>query len=1030
MKMKTLIAAVAMVAAFAFSAVADDVWYEGNDITVSGTGAASVTYRSASETSAWLDITVADGATATLTSLANSSSATLSIQKLGGGLLAISSARALSFSVEEGTLQLPGDNWGGHDANASAYTLTVHENGTVMTTTHLPLPNVEMRGGRLVGHHGYIINDFSGSGEQSLNAWKSWAMKHNIKVLPSTNGAPSVISAYASHIGHGSYMPTLDIDEGAELQLDTMICDGWAADGSTPAASGFTKVGAGTLTLLRGGSITGTTTLKEGTLKFAAGASLGPNATLNTYAGTTIELEDGAAFDTPVNSSLGCTATEYAVLTNCAIWVDAWQETAADGASVPTIANRGRVTGSFAPTSSDNACTFTTNGVNGRPSFRFNGSNQSMLFSNLAYGTSSDPQNNLMMFVAFERNHYDVYHGFFSFALSSNAADDYQSDYTMYQQNNESSANFGLYNHKNSLGNGIGASKAVDGAPCVFSFFSNSSKRRTELGYLDGSVDQNNNDGGFSLAFDRMVLGARFGGNCVPNNQWNGAIGEVIVCANYDATTYNTILAYMRRKWVSGTKEAKCGVAAIKVPQGTAAATSVGGLSDGQTPSLTKTGAGELMVGSVAADGNVAVSEGALSLMPTSVVSKIDVWMDAADEDTLTVANGEVVSVRNKGRAGGSFVKNLRAGVYSTVSPDLPTLTSMNGHTALGFDRMRALVLDSYTNHNDDATYTVFVAARVGDDADFSVVDTGEKDTSPFSLSSVGCTYFDYTAPIGCHIESSASGTVTVFGDVNVEGNEYEAFNVSGLANFRAGAGFLFAYYNHSYGALAYLQTFVNGVAAESAKGTVYARMRPHSAAIDIVQVGGRLGPGGTSYYFGSASGGRMWKGEVGELIVCTRQPTESERAAILAYLRAKWFTSGGDAATPAAIAQPIAPALDRNVKVAMGGGTELKSLAATQPLSSLAVTGDATFTKGGDAASAMFDISGDLLLPANMTLRMLFEPAENTYADLITWSGSLGGAGPSWSIVASRPSCWTVETKPNAIRVRYTEPGMMLIVR
>ena len=272
MKMKTLIAAVAMAAAFAFSAVADDVWYEGNGVTVSGAGVVpSVTYRSESETTAWLDITVADGATAELTSLANSSSATLSIQKLGGGLLAISSARALSFSVEEGTLQLPGDNWGGHDANASACTLTVHENGTVMTTTHLPLPNVVMRGGRLVGHHGYIVNDLSGSGEQSLNAWKSWAMKHNIKVLPSTNGAPSVISAYASHIGHGSYMPTLDIDEGAELQLDTMICDGWAADGSTPAASGFTKVGAGTLTLLRGGSITGTTTLKQGTLKFAAG---------------------------------------------------------------------------------------------------------------------------------------------------------------------------------------------------------------------------------------------------------------------------------------------------------------------------------------------------------------------------------------------------------------------------------------------------------------------------------------------------------------------------------------------------------------------------------------------------------------------------------------------------------------------------------------------------------------------------------------------------------------------------------------
>ena len=242
MKMKTMISSVVMAAAFAFSAVADDVWYNANGVTVSGAGVVpSVAYRSESETTAWLDITVADGATAELKSLTSDPSVTLSIQKLGGGLLVISSARALSFSVEEGTLQLPGDCWGGHDANASAYTLTVHENGTVTTYTHLPLPNVVMRGGRLVGYHGYIVNDYSGSGEQSLNTWKSWAMKHNIKVLRSSNGAPSVISAYASHIGHGSYMPTFNIDEGAELQLDTMICDGKAADGSNPAAGRKSK---------------------------------------------------------------------------------------------------------------------------------------------------------------------------------------------------------------------------------------------------------------------------------------------------------------------------------------------------------------------------------------------------------------------------------------------------------------------------------------------------------------------------------------------------------------------------------------------------------------------------------------------------------------------------------------------------------------------------------------------------------------------------------------------------------------------
>ena len=1009
-----------------FSAKAD-TWYDDNGVTVEGSGSATVAYRSESS-GVWLDITVAEGDTATLTSL---STTALSIQKLGAGYLAISSATAVSFLVEEGTLRIPGDNWGGHAANASAYTLTVHENGTVMAySAHVPLPNVVMRGGRFVSYN--VIP----SNEQDLRIYKCWAMKHNIKVLPSQNGSPSVISGYACHIGHASYMPTFDIDAGAELQLDTMICNGWVSSG-VPTASGFTKTGAGTLTFLRGGSITGTSTLKEGTLKFAAGASLGPDATLNTWAGTTIELADGAAFDTPVNSSLSCSAAEYAILTNCAIWVDAWQETAVEGASVNSIANRGTAGGAFAPPTSGSytsPCTFTTNGVNGRPSYKFNGSNQSMQFSNLAYGTLDDPKHEMMILIAFERNSFVAWRGFFSFALSSNSSADYQSACTLRQQD-DGEQWFGIYNQSASndqVANVVNPHYATDGVPSVFSFYCNNYDLTTRLDYhpyynSDPTYNSNHNtDRIFDIAFDRMSLGGRKGAGDATGDPWNGAIGEVIVCTNYNATTYNTILAYMKRKWHSGTKEKKGGVTIIRVPQGTASATSVGGLFDGQTPSLTKTGAGELMVGSVAADGDVVVSEGALSLIPTSVVSKIDVWMDAADEGTLTVENGEVVSVRNKGRAGGSFVRNPRyGGTSGTLCPNLPTLSTMNGHVALGFDGTSALVLDSYTNHNDDATYTVFVAARVGDGVDFADVDKG-KDTSPFSMASVSNGYQDWVAPVGCHIEPKGNGDVAFFGAVKVSGSEYNAFNVSS-SSLKAGAEFISVYYNHSHGAYAYLQTFTDGVAAESANASAHGNMRPYPAAIDVVSVGGRLGPNGTSYYYGSASEDRMWYGQVGELIVCTRQPTADERAAILNYLRAKWGLSGETPATPSAIVTDLAPSLDRNVKLTAAAGTELKSLTATQPLASLAVTGNATITRDGNATSAMFDISGDLLLPDSMTLRMLSEPAENTSMDIIICAGT--GSGTAWSIEARKPSRWSVVTTQNAIRALYTKPGMVIII-
>ncbi len=170
----------------------------------------------------------------------------------------------------------------------------------------------------------------------------------------------------------------------------------------------------------------------------------------------------------------------------------------------------------------------------------------------------------------------------------------------------------------------------------------------------------------------------------------------------------------------------------------------------------------------------------------------------------------------------------------------------------------------------------------------------------------------------------------------------------------------------------------------------------------------------------------------MGELIVCTRQPTEAERTAILTYLRAKWFLPGGAATTPAAIETVLAPSLDRNVKVTAAAGTELKSFASAQPLSGLAVNGNIMLTRGGDVAAngAMFDVAGDLSLPAAMTLRMVSEPAENASMDIITCSGTLNASGTAWTIDAAKSKRWRVESTQNSIRAVYTIPGMKLIVR
>ena len=75
-----------------------------------------------------------------------------------------------------------------------------------------------------------------------------------------------------------------------------------------------------------------------------------------------------------------------------------------------------------------------------------------------------------------------------------------------------------------------------------------------------------------------------------------------------------------------------------------------------------------------------------------------------------------------------------------------------------------------------------------------------------------------------------------------------------------------------------------------------------------------------------------------------------------------------------------------------------------------------------------MFDVSGDVSLPAGMTLSIV--PGLEANADLINCSGTLNASGTSWSIDAKRPARWSVETKQNTIRALYTMPGTKLLVR
>ena len=75
-----------------------------------------------------------------------------------------------------------------------------------------------------------------------------------------------------------------------------------------------------------------------------------------------------------------------------------------------------------------------------------------------------------------------------------------------------------------------------------------------------------------------------------------------------------------------------------------------------------------------------------------------------------------------------------------------------------------------------------------------------------------------------------------------------------------------------------------------------------------------------------------------------------------------------------------------------------------------------------------MFDVSGDVSLPAGMTLSIV--PGLEANADLINCSGTLNASGTAWSIDARKSARWSVETTQNAVRALYNIPGIKVIVR
>ena len=930
--------------------------------------------------------------------------------KTGSGSIAMSGTfadtqvKGSTWIVEEGFLSAGGDPFGGH-VSKTDMTLEVLEGAYILSEGHVPIPSrLVLRGGELRSS----VNRFTSA--VVTYKWKNFSFNHTITVLPSLDGTPSVVNALAVHMGNAATLvPTFDVREGAELQMNTAMAQGRTgnADDAALTAGSFVKKGLGTLTIMQPGTLKGLVRLEEGTLRFGKGGGLGKDATLVARAGTKVSLDDGAVID--------CNYCGNSLMSSAEVWIDATKFAAVDGATVSTIPNLGTCGGIFKQFKGYNnltaaAPTYKADAINGHPAFSFNGHQA------LGLDTYTNTTSQITIFVAARCTHWENSGNLGKWAAvlaGHSTADgnaDNKSNGAFYQQDN------GTYmwyagNQKNI--NLSSHSQIIAGTPFIDCLRRNGNSANV-MQYLYGSDTPGSASGtGYSGTLDvnRLGLCCRLGANAcceysgddhVSSRLWYGDVGEVLVFSrSLSDSERAAVNEYLREKWHNTTNSSVSVDAlysgrrdTIDVPSGAASLVA----ARTEEGALTKIGAGTLRVNAMSNRQDVRVAEGTLALLPTSVVAHIDVWMDAADESVVTTnADGRIATLRNKGNAGGVFAASPspRSATYGAPTPVWES-GAINGLRSLKFAGDSALVLDSYANTNKHGFLTVFMVAERSPEIQFDVAGRG-KWSAPFSMASTASSDSDQNQAGAFHYD-----------EVRSDGNPYGQFHAGVYAaagsitnSVPNGAAFLLTCYLEGY------NQYYNFETCASATAKTVTQTGWRSCNFNRVQLGCRLdGYGQTPLYGVGNSSTRGWYGRIGEFIACTAPLSDEEKSEITGYLRKKWMNKGdGSASAPSVLTgAALVGSLGADTALTLAQGAAVSSGAATQPISSLTAEGAATLARSAvtNAADyALFSVSGDVTLPSAMTFEGHSLPGDD--ADILTYGGSLNTTETDWTVISAK---------------------------
>ncbi|MBR2838615.1 MAG: autotransporter-associated beta strand repeat-containing protein [Kiritimatiellae bacterium] len=673
--------------------------------------------------------------------------------KVGSGMLVVgktgftgANVKGATWVIDEGSLvtEVLTDPFG-YYGSCTDFTIELHEGTFLLAKNHLPLPaRVVLRGAELRGAQAPYTS------AAATYKWKAFSLNGTVTVVPSANGKASAVSANAMHMGNLDWVPTLVVQEGAELVMNVCMSRGRTGDSDTqPLTPGeFVKRGAGTLTVSQPSALAGVVRIEEGTLRLGKDGSLGKDASLVVASAAKVELDDGAVLD--------CRYDGGDLLSSADIWIDAASQVAAEGSQLYTIANRGRCGGSFVQGVGKSGTpprpTYSSTALNGRPAFCFNGAQA------LVLNTYTNRSSVITVFAVARCTHWEnvgnkgKWAAYLAMHSAASTANDNGVKSSLYHQDN---GNYGYLFGKGgnvTLDHNATVSylpvidcirrngTAADAIQYVYNNGEVTSKTATQSASLTTALD-----------IDLTAIGCRisdggkleyYGTDNTSTRCFYGDVGEILVFSRYVTDDERAAVnEYLSRKWfgvtnATVTASVYAGSAqpsAVSVPSGTAT------LATPQTAPgvLEKDGAGALQLNVMSDRHEVRVKEGTLALMPTSVVAHIDVWMDAADAGAVTTnAEGRVVSLRNKGNAGGAFgaSPSPESSSYGAPTP-VWERSGINSLPSLKFAGDSALVLDSYVNTNDYGFLTIFMVAERSPEFDGLTAGKG-KWSAPISMAS------------------------------------------------------------------------------------------------------------------------------------------------------------------------------------------------------------------------------------------------------------------------------------------------------